>query len=231
MDKKQIFSEKIFLPFCEGNVQKSGELTTLLYQKYTVESTDYKNPGTWSIIENYFTTKVIPHKIEVRKAGLELLQHDWFIKLLSLSDFSASETPIETFKYNLWIHDLSKFSSNEAYGYAIHDFKNPEPTLSVFKTAWHHHKINNPHHPEYWLDVDRTGKVAPLPMPGIYIGEMIADWLGASRSYSPNSNIEEWLSKNLSQFLFHPYTANLLYDYLTGMGFKVQTNGQQLSIH
>ena len=230
MDKKQIFSEKIFLPFCDGNKRESLELTTLLYQKYEVESTVYKNTGTWNIVENYFITKVIPHKIEVRKAGLEFLQHDWFVKLLSLSDFSASDNPIETFKYNLWIHDLSKFSLNEAYGYAVHDFKNQEPTLAVFKSTWHHHKINNPHHPEYWLDADRGGKVTPLPMPSIYIGEMIADWLGASRSYSPNSNIGEWLAKNLSQFLFHPYTANLLHDYLTRMGFKVSKNGQQLSI-
>jgi hypothetical protein len=230
MDKKQIFSEKIFLPFCDGNKRESLELTTLLYQKYEVESTVYKNTGTWNIEENYIITKVITHKIEFSKAGLEFLQHDWFVKLLSLSDFSASDNPIETFKYNLWIHDLSKFSLNEAYGYAVHDFKNQEPTLAVFKSAWHHHKINNPHHPEYWLDADRGGKVTPLPMPSIYIGEMIADWLGASRSYSPNSNIGEWLAKNLSQFLFHPYTANLLHDYLTRMGFKVSKNGQQLSI-
>ena len=52
MDKKQIFSEKIFLPFCDGNKRESLELTTLLYQKYEVESTVYKNTGTWNIVEN-----------------------------------------------------------------------------------------------------------------------------------------------------------------------------------
>jgi hypothetical protein len=229
MDKKQIFAEKIFLPFCDGDKDASTQLTTLLYQKYVVESANYNNSSTWNIIENYFINKVIPHKTEVRNAGLALLNQHWFIKLLSLSDFAATENPVETFKYNLFIHDLSKFSLNEAYGYAIHDFKNPEPTLSVFKNAWHHHKLNNPHHPENWLNVERDGKTTPLPMPSIYIAEMIADWQGASRSYG--QNMDEWLTKNLPQFLFHPYSANILNEYLSMMGFKVHNDGQHLSIH
>jgi hypothetical protein len=229
MDKKQIFSEKIFLPFCDGDKDVSSRLTTLLYQKYAVESADYHNNATWNIIENYFTNKVIPHKIEVRKAGLALLNHQWFVKLLSLSDFTAYQNPLETFKYHLFVHDLSKFSLNEAYGYAVHDFKNPEPTLSLFKNAWHHHKLNNPHHPENWLNVERDGKTTPLPMPSIYIAEMIADWQGASKSYG--QNIDEWLSKNLHQFLFHPYSAKILHEYLSMMGFKVHDDGQHLSIH
>ncbi len=228
-DKKTVFTDKIFLSFCGDNKHLSNQLTNLLYQKYLVENHSYKNSNVWNIVESYFISKVIPHKIEVRKAGLELLNHDWFVKLLSLSDFSTSENPVESFKYNLFIHDLSKFSLNEAYGYAVHDFKNPAPTLSVYKSAWHHHKLNNPHHPEYWFDVEKNGKATPLPMPSIYIGEMIADWQGASRSYG--QNIDEWLSKNLPQFLFHPYTANILHDYLSMLGFKVQNNGQQLSIN
>lgn len=230
MDKRQVFIEKIFLPFCEGDTQDAVQLTTLLYQQHTVESAGYQDTGTWRIVENYFISKVIPHKIEVRRAGLELLTQDWFVKLLSLSDYSDAENPVETFRANLWVHDLSKFSWNEAYGYAVHDFKTPGPTLAVFKSAWHHHKAHNPHHPEYWLDTDRGGKVTPLPMPGIYVGEMIADWIGASRTYSLNSPIDEWLSKNLSQFLFHSYTAAILHDSLTKMGFKVDNNGGQLSV-
>ncbi|WP_428664413.1 DUF5662 family protein [Runella sp.] len=229
MDKKQVFSDLIFPPFCNGDKQLSAELTALLYQRFIVENSSYQSTSVWHIVESYFIGKVIPHKIEVRKAGLELLEHNWFVKLLSLSDYSVSENPVETFKYNLFIHDLSKFSLNEAYGYAIHDFKNPEPTLSIFKNAWHHHKINNPHHPEYWFDVGRDGKTTPLPMPGIYVAEMVADWMGASRSYG--QNLEEWLSKNVSQYLFHPYTATLLHNCLSEMGFKVQNNGQQLSIN
>lgn len=229
MDKKQVFSEKIFLPFCDGDKDESNKLTTLLYQKYVVESINYNNNNTWDIIENYFINKVIPHKIEVRKAGLALLKQNWFGKLLSLSDFSISQNPVQDFQYNLWIHDLSKFSFNEAYGYAIHDFKNPEPTLAVFKGAWHHHKLNNPHHPEYWFNVERDGKTTPLPMPSIYIAEMIADWQGASRSYG--QNVDEWLSKNLPQFLFHPYTAKILHNYLSMMDFKVHNDGQHLSIN
>ncbi len=227
-DKKQVFTEKVFLPFCDGNKPLSEKLTNLLYQKFTVENSNYQNSDVWNTIEHYFITKVIPHKIEVRKVGIELLRHNWFVRLLSLADFYTPENPIETFKYNLEIHDLSKFSLHEAYGYAVHDFKNPAPTLTIFKNAWHHHKLNNPHHPEYWFDVEKNGKATPLPMPSIYIGEMVADWLGASQSYG--QNLEDWLSKNLPQFFFHPYTANTLQNYLSKMGFNVVNNGQQLSI-
>lgn len=229
MDKKQLFSNKIFLPFCEGDRLLSNQLTNLLYQKFSVESNDYQDSQVWTIVENYFIEKVIPHKIEVRKAGLEFLKQTEFVKLISLSDVYLKDNPAEAFRYHLWIHDLSKFSLNEAYGYAVHDFKNPEPTLSVYRNAWHHHKINNPHHPEYWFNAERGGAVTSLPMPGIYVGEMIADWVGASRSYG--TNLQEWLSKNLPQFLFHPYTSRLVQSYLSMMGFKVYHDGQQLSIN
>ncbi|MFN8343428.1 MAG: DUF5662 family protein [Spirosomataceae bacterium] len=229
MDKKRLFSEKIFRPFCEGDRHLSDQLTDLLYQKFTVESHDYGDNQVWTIVENYFTEKVIPHKMEVRKAGLGFLEQTEFLKLISLSDGYLKDDPAATFKYHLWIHDLSKFSLNEAYGYAVHDFKNPEPTLSVYRNAWHHHKINNPHHPEYWFNAERGGTVSPLPMPGIYVGEMIADWVGASRSYG--TDLKEWLARNLSQFLFHPYTAHLVQTGLSVMGFKVKNKDNQLFLN
>ncbi len=201
MNKLRIFEEKILSLFC-ANKHDSQKLVRLLYERFEVESHDYDNDEVWKLVENYFINKVIPHKIEVRKAGMEFLKEKWFLKLLSLADNANSNDSVERFKYNLWIHDLSKFSLQEAYGYAIHDFKNPKPTQSLFQRAWHHHKLQNPHHPEYWLSVERSGTTTPLPMPSIYVAEMIADWIGASISYG--TNFQEWLPKNLPQFLCSP---------------------------
>lgn len=225
MNKRRIFEEKIFSLFC-ANKHDSQKLVRSLYERFEVESHDYDDDEVWKLVESYFINKVIPHKIEVRKAGMEFLKEKWFLKLLSLADNANSTDPVEKFKYNLWIHDLSKFSLQEAYGYAIHDFKNPKATQSLFQRAWHHHKLQNPHHPECWLSVERSGAITPLPMPSIYVAEMIADWIGASISYG--TNFQEWLPKNLPQFLWHPYSANLTAEYLTMMGFKVRKEEQKL---
>ena len=225
MDKRSIFERKIFSLFCQDK-HDAQKLVRLLYERFDVESHDYEDDVVWNLAENYFINKVIPHKIEVRKAGMDFLKEKWFIELLSLSDNPHTNDPVEQFKYNLWIHDLSKFSIQEAYGYAVHDFKNPKPTQLLFLRAWHHHKMQNAHHPEYWLSVERNGTTTPLPMPSIYVGEMIADWIGASKSYG--TDFKEWLPKNLPQFLWHPYTANLTADYLSKMGFKVRKEEQKL---
>ena len=225
MDKKRIFERKIFSLFCD-NKNDTQKLVRLLFERFDIESQDYEDDQVWNLAENYFIKKVIPHKIEVRKAGLEFLKEKWFVELLSLSDNPNTNDPVEQFKHNLWIHDLSKFSIQEAYGYAIHDFKNPKPTQLLFLRAWHHHKMQNAHHPEYWLSVERNGTTTPLPMPSIYVGEMIADWIGASKSYG--TDFKEWLPKNLPQFFWHPYTANLTADYLSKMGFKVRKEEQKL---
>ncbi|AFK02310.1 hypothetical protein Emtol_1161 [Emticicia oligotrophica DSM 17448] len=224
MKKQHIFERKIFSLFCENN-HDSKKLVRLLYERFEVESHDYEDDEIWTLVEKYFINTVIPHKIEVRKAGMEFLKESWFIKLLSLADNNTKD-PIEQFKYNLWVHDLSKFSLQEAYGYAIHDFKNPKTTYSLFQKAWHHHKLYNPHHPEYWLSVERSGATTPIPMPSIYVAEMIADWIGASKSYG--MNFQEWLPKNLPQFTWHPYTANLAAEYLSMMGFRVRKEEQKL---
>ena len=62
--------------------------------------------------------------------------------------------------------------------------------------------MNNPHHPEYWLNPNRSGELEPLPMPNIYTLEMIADWIGAGKTYG--STLEEWLPKNINKFKFKP---------------------------
>lgn len=153
-------------------------------------------------IFDYFKTVVIPHKINVLEEGrflLDKISKNW-------GNFS-------TYVVNdlLYIHDLSKFSLEEAIGYSQHDFKSDSIDYA-FEQAWHHHKMNNPHHPEYWLNPNREGMPEPIEMPMKYIIEMVADWLGAGKTYG--KSIEEWLPGNLHKFLFHPMTTNNLSNVL-----------------
>jgi hypothetical protein len=126
---------------------------------------------------------------------------------------------------HLWLHDLSKFSSQEAIGYALHDFKNPQDATRVaFEDAWHHHKMNNPHHPEYWLNPNRGGVLEVRPIPMIYLVEMMADWIGAGRTYG--KTLEEWLPQNLHHFRFHTLTVIHVTELLKAIGQDVYSDGK-----
>jgi hypothetical protein len=159
-------------------------------------------------IFNYFKDTVIPHKIEVYKGGMELIE----------KGIVPEELKVE-FVNNLIIHDLSKFSVQEAAGYAYYNRKTKEGR-EAFELAWHHHKMNNPHHPEHWLNPTKRGNLEILPMPKIYILEMVADWIGAGRSYG--NELKDWLPNNLHNFLFHRETRRDLTTILSQLGFYIK---------
>lgn len=113
----------------------------------------------------------------------------------------------------LWlrvIHDFSKFSPIEFFTYARNfcgDYtKSPLDRNVVsdeFLLAWLHHENLNKHHWGYWIP--RSGKSAnkPLPIPEIYIREMIADFAGASKAYTGNWDISKWISCNWDGFIIN----------------------------
>lgn len=176
----------------------------------------YEDDDKFYKVETYLREKVIPHKLAVLESGLEMLSSDWF---KDLENFRP------VFEYLLVDHDKSKFTAIEAIGYAYHDFKSKEEDIQ-FERAWHHHKMNNPHHPEYWLNPNRKGVCEPLPMPFVYVLEMVADWQGAGKTYG--SSLKEWLPKNLPNFIFHKDTLRQLQLILNCIGIntevKVTTN-------
>lgn len=163
----------------------------------------------------YLQDVVIPHKLAVFNNGLNLLK------------FVPDELK-EDFRKNLITHDSSKFYKIELDGYIGYFKKDKSKYKEKFKIAWHHHKLNNPHHPEHWLSVNRNGEVEALPMPEIYIWEMVADWLGAGETYSTPTN--DWLKDNLSLFLFHPKTLEKLKEILAHIGYKTVIVNNRLFI-
>lgn len=166
----------------------------LAYHRFEIFDDSYWDDHIFNSVIDYFEQKLVPHKIHVFNSGIELMNMDWF------DEFDIDK---DRFRFNLWIHDLSKFSAIEAIPYTFHDFSKKEFSLD-FQIAWCHHKSKNEHHPEFWLNPNRKGEINPLPMPDIYILEMFADWIGAGLTYG--DTIENWLPKNFKSFVFHPET-------------------------
>lgn len=153
--------------------------------------------------------RVIIHRFHVYRAGMSLIKNPVVNKILEVDELD--------FELNLLNHDLSKFSDEESYGYIDMIIYNTESHLS--KTAWLHHKNFNEHHPEHWLDVDKDMKVTPVPIPDIYILEMVADWVGAGVTYG--STLEEWGPKNVPNITFHEDTKKKVYQILKAIGINL----------
>lgn len=165
-------------------------------------------------LSNYFTQSVLPHKQAVYEEGLKLLT---FVPSNLHGDYL----------HNLATHDLSKFSIQEARPYSNYFLdKSSVQFKKDFKLAWQHHKQVNSHHPEYWLSVSRDGLVEPLEMSYLSAVEMVADWLGAGKSYSTPT--DEWLKKNIHDFLFHKETQVLLKEILQYLGYEIKIENNRL---
>lgn len=172
-----------------------------------------KNFTPWQCDTKFYPylERVIVHKNEVYEAGISLAQ-----------DVGLGVDDYYSFKRRLILHDLSKFSEVELYGYGNYNFngENTPAATDAFHLAWHHHKWANDHHPEHWLSTGRDGFAKAIEMPKLAMYEMVADWIGAGKTYG--SSLGEWLPKNLHTFLFHENTMNMLGVLLRGLGFDVE---------
>lgn len=172
-------------------------------------------PG--EIISDYITTSLIPHKVNVFKSGL---------KIQSFFDLPLTEVIRQ-----LIIHDFSKFVPTELNGYGPYFHPSNEVKDSLrpaFDLAWHHHKHNNRHHPEYWLGVNKKGIVSVFQIPKRYVAEMVADWDGAGKTYG--KPLKDWLKDNLHDFVFHNETMELV-KHILKRGFMIETEIKNYRIH
>lgn len=181
------------------------------------------------IYRDYLLETVVEHKIAVYDAGMNLM--DLTTEERKQKDGTPYKVSIAPgFTERLLIfHDMSKFSYQESsyaeyFYYSKQEGETVPPNIKKqFKIAWHHHKINNPHHPEHWHVVERDGQVSStIPMPPMYAFEMVADWVGASKVYG--TPLEEWTTKNLGQFKLHPDTLSDIIKPLARFGVYINTH-------
>ncbi len=116
-------------------------------------------------------------------------------------------------------HDLSKYNPSEFFAGARFYQGNMSPQVRErivlgYSEAWLHHKGRNKHHFEYWRDVDKTGKNAPVKMPAKYLGEMICDRVAACRiylkdKYTPRSALEYFERRTDVAYMHEDTAADL----------------------
>lgn len=167
-----------------------------------------------------------------------LLRHKWFVFLAGLK----TGVPI----WRLIVHDWSKFLPSEFIPYARHFFgkypensevpqilrqlpswtgRTKEQVKDSFDRAWLLHQNRNPHHWQFWILVydDEPEKVKALQMPETYVREMIADWMGASMTYTGSWDMTEWLGKNGPRTIMHEATVRETHTLLIELlGYRLQ---------
>jgi len=130
-----------------------------------------------------------------------------------MAAFKLKNAPIKLFLMVL-VHDISKFLPSEWFPYA-RCFYAPDGSKQYkeginFALAWNYHQKRNRHHWQYWLITWDRGISEPLPMPEIYVWEMIADWMGAGRAITGKWETIEWYKKNKDIIQIHPETRLLV---------------------
>jgi hypothetical protein len=133
--------------------------------------------------------------------------HKWFVFLAGM----RTGAPI----WRLIIHDWTKLLpwNLSAYG---RQFFGTADRPREFIHCWIRHQNMHPHHWEYWIP--RTGHTrceppfpdnVPVAMPMWAVREMVADWLGAGRTYEgtwPNLYDWAWFQKNHRRMRLHSDT-------------------------
>lgn len=137
------------------------------------------------------------------------LKHKWFVIVAGV----RLRVPLR----RLLLHDLSKFGFYEIGHYGRQFFGDHNDPLG-FSYAWLHHQKYNLHHWEAWIPVSghtRGGYPGgePLPMPLMYVREMVADWFAASRTYEgkwPEPGKWKWFGEHYCKIKVHKDTRRVL---------------------
>lgn len=133
-------------------------------------------------------------------------------------------------KAPLWlllIHDRSKFYPSEFPHYARKHVGKDHSDKDGYLRCWVHHQNRNPHHWEHWVSRPKSSifecpelNFKPAPMPMKYVREMIADWMGASRTYEgywPNVHDWVWVDINLPDMILHTTTKQRIKLVIDGL--------------
>lgn len=185
------------------NIEDPYILDQFLVEKY--------KSGILPVVAEPYLKSLVTHIKNVRKAG------SW----LGVSLYQLEE------------HDKSKFSDNEFGPYAEKFYGQPDEFS--FSKAWLHHLHNNPHHWQHWLlpmpsDKEIVGvEDGALPIPEHYALEMVADWLGSSKTYTGTWDMEDWLLENIPKIKLHTETAVVVSTILKDIGYRSVLNAAKFN--
>lgn len=157
-----------------------------------------------------------------------LLSHKWHVLKAGLT---IGNIPL----WRLIIHDWSKFTPTEMFGYA--GSSGGIVSKERWARSWLHHLHHNPHHPEHWVLSWRGNPkfyngvgesiaefVTVLPMPEVYIRELVADMMATSKNKTGSYNIVVWLNENGPKMRLHSLTKIRLGNIMREMGYITAVN-------
>jgi hypothetical protein len=129
-----------------------------------------------------------------------IFRHKWFVFVAGIK--------LNVSIWRLLVHDLSKLLPVEWIAYRNYFYGQRSPSVdAAFNAAWLHHIHKNKHHWNYWVYIDTDGTTV-IPMPDIYLREMVADWCGASRAIKGRWEVDDWYKLNCKSIIFHEDTKN-----------------------
>ena len=129
------------------------------------------------------------------------------------------------FRSSFGFYHLSKFLPSEWFPYVeffegasgIKACPKGQVPLDIsydFDVAWLKHQHRNRHHWQYWRLREDDGGTKLIPMPPVYVKEMLADWRGASRAQG-FEEIGPWYAKKRDGIELHEESRDLLHSLMT----------------
>lgn len=150
-----------------------------------------------------------------------VLVHKWYV-------FRAGRM-VGASLWRLLVHDFSKFRPREFVPYAVYyqgdrsKWKDGEKELYElnYQRAWLSHLHANDHHWQHYILRNDEDRVQILPMSWPAVREMVADWMGAGRTYQGTYDMTPWLKSSLGKTVMHPVTIGRLWVVLGELGYDV----------
>jgi len=115
-----------------------------------------------------------------------VLRHKWFVYV----EGRRLGVPV----LQLLAHDWTKFLPDEWLPYARYFYGEDVGALEseAFDHAWLAHQRRSPHHWQFWVLHEDSGRTKVLKMPERYALEMLADWRGAGRAIHGKDETAKW---------------------------------------
>lgn len=142
---------------------------------------------------------------------------NWMIDQGVLDFLDLNDDEIEKYSKVIYNHDNTKYWADEYEAYDRYFYPdeyedNPSflQRVEEYQRAWLEHMHRNPHHWQHWVLINDNGFFTVLPMPEVYVIEMICDWWSFSWKKGNLYEIFDWIDENSSHILLDNETTRLV---------------------
>lgn len=153
---------------------------------------------------------------------------NWMIDQGVLDFLDLNDDEIEKYSKVIYNHDNTKYWADEYEAYDRYFYPdeyedNPPFSQRVeeYQRAWLEHMHRNPHHWQHWVLINDNGFFTVLPMPEVYIIEMICDWWSFSWKKGNLYEIFDWIDENSPHILLDNETIRLVEKILNRIRFRL----------